>query len=132
MIPNSFVVGAPLAPGTYKIRDGRKAVVLCSDAPGSWPIKGYVVHDSDGSTARGWSRTGTVDSNPLQQNDHDLIGPWAEPKPPLTVTKDLWLMLWSDGAIITTDREPLRGRSGALEIIAIRRMRVTMTEGEFE
>lgn len=28
--------------GTYRTRGGRRAVVLCNDAPGYWPIVGYI------------------------------------------------------------------------------------------
>lgn len=41
-------------PGTYLTRDGRKAVVLCDDAPGAYPLKGYI-RCGDGGWAADWT-----------------------------------------------------------------------------
>lgn len=41
-------------PGEYKTRDGRKAVVLCDDAPGFDPLIGYVVVADDMAHPVSW------------------------------------------------------------------------------
>jgi len=44
-------------PGMYKTRDGRDARVLCDDAPGDWPLVGYVGID-EGYFCYSWTHSG--------------------------------------------------------------------------
>lgn len=42
-------------PGKYRTRDGRDAIVLCNDAPGDYPLVGYII----GEGARSWTPCGS-------------------------------------------------------------------------
>lgn len=55
-------------PGEYKTRDGRKAVVLCDDAPGFEPLVGYIVHDC-GAIALSWYDGGRYIEGRETEND---------------------------------------------------------------
>lgn len=63
-------------PGYYKTRDGRKARVLCVDAPGNYPCVGYIVENGNVATVS-WLADGSF----RYYDGLDLIEPWTEPKP---------------------------------------------------
>jgi hypothetical protein len=49
------------SPGTYSTRDGRKAVVLCDDAPGDFPLIGWFASlFDDGCMSAMWERNGNA------------------------------------------------------------------------
>jgi len=58
-------------PGEYLTRDGHKAVVLCTDAPGEFPLKGYVVTGVNASWRQGWGSGGDSSETTL----YDLMPP---------------------------------------------------------
>lgn len=66
-----------IEPGLYLTRDGRKARVLCVDAPGKQPVVGFtLITDTEVSTGTwgldgSWSETGNLASA-------DLISPWID------------------------------------------------------
>lgn len=63
-------------PYRCKTVSGLDAVVLCTDAPGKFPLKGYVVtREGEESLVAGWTRNGTANVR-----DFDLV----LPKPPVT------------------------------------------------
>lgn len=73
-------------PGKYKTRDGKDAVVLCDDAPGRWPLKGYIAITDD-SVSYSWMRSGRI----IEKHDDgaDLMPPEPEQEPKtLFVTMD--------------------------------------------
>jgi hypothetical protein len=64
-------------PGFYKTRDGRKARVLCVDAPGKFPCVGYV--PTGGVTVPfSWEVNGFTG---LKGHCAEIVAPWTEPKP---------------------------------------------------
>lgn len=63
--------------GFWKTRDGRKACVLCVDAPGCKPAKGYVISGNGESYSCGWFLTGRY--NFSEQCPQDLMEPWRDP-----------------------------------------------------
>lgn len=70
--------------GTYRTRGGRKAVVLCNDAPGDWPVIGYVVSPANVAHPRGWKIDGRQFYS-LEQAD-DLLCPMQSPT--VTIIED--------------------------------------------
>lgn len=61
--------------GYWGTRDGRKARVLCTDAPGTHPVKGYIeIHA--GSCSAGWTANGAWCLD--QESDADLICQWVD------------------------------------------------------
>ena len=56
--------------GTYKTRDGREARVLCTDAPGEWPIIGYYI---DSASAIGYYLTAWMANGHSRGTDDDGI-----------------------------------------------------------
>lgn len=67
-----------ITPGYYKTRDGRKARVLCTDAPGEYCVVGYVEYEKV-SFVCAWLPDGSA---PLRlEGRDDLIELWTEPKP---------------------------------------------------
>lgn len=121
-------------PGEYKTRDGRKAVVLCDDAPGDTPLKGYIVIDDGGdSFARGWTVSGGTWSFENFKSSMDLMPPVTEPEQVVR-----WAYLWDvDGRaeprMAMTATNPVEpwgiGLSGHK---CIARTRVVLTPGVFE
>jgi len=61
--------------GYWETRNGRKARVLCVDAPGSHPVKGYV-EKAGGSCSQGWTADGAICLT--DEADEDLIRPWVD------------------------------------------------------
>lgn len=62
-------------PGRYKTRDGREAVVLCDDAPGDWPLIGYIVARGEAAHCS-WTASGLATKWPGSPSD--LIPPAPE------------------------------------------------------
>lgn len=61
----------------YRTRDGRKARVLCTDAPSSWPVVGYIEGPSGtGLSTHTWSQDGAFFSNATREAD--LIAEWID------------------------------------------------------
>jgi hypothetical protein len=60
--------------GYWETRDGRKARVLCTDAPSSYPVVGYIMYEH-GCSCSNWTSSGSF-SNSMGQND--LIRPWVD------------------------------------------------------
>lgn len=67
-----------IKPGKYRTRDGMIAVVLCTDAPGQWPIKGYVLTQSGGSSSNGWRLNGQMYER--NESRQDLVAEYVEPR----------------------------------------------------
>ena len=75
-------------PGRYKTRDGRDAVVLCDDALGKWPLKGFWIDSAiSASYASEWSLEGTS----VNGSKYDLI----PPAPPVRV--EWWVVRFVAG-----------------------------------
>lgn len=110
-------------PGEYLTRDGRKAVVLCDDAPGEYPLVGYTVIPEIGSTAESWLPNGCCYSG--DPDDDDLVAPVTEPE---QVTK--WVNLDSAGNVIFSNKGP--DEYTITENVAVARTRVVLTPGMFE
>ncbi len=84
--------------GEYRMRNGRKAVVVSLNRHGEQPILGMAANVDDGrDRAFSWFTNGHY---LFSMNDHpmDIIAEWTEPKPPQYVP-----YTWED-------REQLRGR----------------------
>jgi len=66
--------------GYYKTRDGRKARVICTDAPGGAPVVGYIIGETSSGyvNIRKWCVGGEYYSTG-SKSDHDLIAEWVEP-----------------------------------------------------
>lgn len=73
----------PIATGDCRTQGGRRAVVLCNDAPGMWPVIGYVVGDGV-SHPRGWHEDGRAFSS--VEHVDDLIV--RKPSPTVTIIED--------------------------------------------
>lgn len=73
-----------ITPGYYKTRDGRKARVLCVDAPGKYPCVGYIDQSSEVRGHYSWALDGVYQSG--NSSASDLIEPWTEPKPKKQIT----------------------------------------------
>lgn len=80
-------------PGRYKTRDGRDAVVLCNDAPGSEPLVGYVFLGGEKVSARSWSAEGVFDHF-WPNGPSDLMPPV---RVEYWVTRANWLQRLEDG-----------------------------------
>jgi hypothetical protein len=65
-----------IQPGSYRTQGGRRAVVLCNDAPGYWPCVGYII-DKDGDLAhpRAWQSDGRSFASIEHENDLIVIKP---------------------------------------------------------
>jgi hypothetical protein len=106
-------------PGEYLTRDGRKAVVLCDDAPGMYPLIGYVLMRQGDAAANTWAHDGAGVFVGTKMND--LMPPVTEPEQVVR-----WVHLWSDNDI-TINRESKQGRG-----MVIARARVVLTPGVFD
>ncbi len=62
--------------GYWETRDGRKARVLCTDAPGRCPVKGYIETAEGESGAMSWALNGEWLSP--SSTGADLIRQWAD------------------------------------------------------
>jgi hypothetical protein len=111
-------------PGNYLTRDGRKAVVLCDDAPGHWPLIGYIRtrSNSDYLTWE-WLANG-------KRHDRGDTGP-EDLIPPVQEQGEVvrWVTLWKDGDITVTEQPPV---SGQRHVLAEARTRVVLTPGRFD
>lgn len=114
-----------IAVGYWKTRDGRKARVLCTDAPGLYLVVGYIFIDSlaDHEEFK-WAAGGSANAC-RSPSPSDLLGPWVEPK---TAARDIWVWLWCNGnttvAPYGSPRDPA--------IIGAKKVTVTVTEGVWE
>ena len=70
--------------GKYRTRGGRLAVVLCTDAPGDWPLIGYVVGEHGQAHPRGWKSDGRLFWS-VEQKDDLIVFP---PSPTVTIVDD--------------------------------------------
>jgi hypothetical protein len=71
----------------YRTRQGGKGVVLCTDAPGLWPLKGYVMAEGgEESNPFEW-RTGGVEFSVEDERPNDLVSIWEEP-----VSGEAWMI----------------------------------------
>lgn len=115
--------------GEYTTRDGRKAVVLCDDAPGSWPLVGYVTALGVNSAPASWRPTGEHDGPP-RQNPSDLMPP--KPAEPEQVVR--WMYLWNNGQVTFQEGDvgPLMAGFNSGGIIMTARTRVVLTPGKFD
>lgn len=66
-----------ITPGFWKTHNGRKARVLCTDAPGNYPVIGYIENAAGGSTLCSWNLGGLNCINDYSTND--LVEPWTSP-----------------------------------------------------
>ncbi len=60
--------------GYWETRDGRKARVLCTDAPGEWPVVGYIIC---GNNAEPWVWFADGRGQKFG-GELDLIRPWID------------------------------------------------------
>lgn len=71
-----------ITPGKYITRDGRTAVVLCNDAPGQYPVIGYVIYrrppHPDHASPEGWTARGLT-TNSGHTSPRDLMELIPEP-----------------------------------------------------
>jgi hypothetical protein len=81
--------------GEYKIRDGRKAVIVSLSGCDGYDLIGYVVKSNGTHEIHCWKPNGQWDTGECFL---DIIAAWTEPKPPQYVP-----YTWED-------REQLRGR----------------------
>ncbi len=104
-------------PGEYKTRDGRKAVVLCDDAPGQDALVGYLLSKGDRVEATTWLSTGRYFGD--EQHPNDLMPPEPE-----QVVR--WVVLWNDSGVTLERSAPpiLAGRKACT--------RVVLTPGRFD
>lgn len=65
-----------IEPGFWKTRDGRKARVLCTDAPSLYPVRGYVLSAIGDCYTESWKLDGAANSE--ERDDRDLIEPWVD------------------------------------------------------
>ena len=111
-------------PGTYLTRDGRKAVVLCDDAPGNTPLKGYIVSERGNESAgNGWTTNGHMWPGGGSSSS-DLLPPVPEQQEVVR-----WVTLWKDDDITITEQPPV---SGQRHFLAEARTRVVLTPGRFD
>lgn len=104
-------------PGEYVTRDGRKAVVLCDDAPGGRPLIGYVDYD-DASQPYAWAADGLSYMRNVITG-HDLVAPETEPEQVVR-----WATLYPSGTVHIAERP-----GPAPDSVA--RARVVLTPGRF-
>jgi len=91
-----------IKPGYYKTRDGRKARVLCVDAPGDFPCVGYVLEfDNLDISVKSWHKNGVFNSSQGTLKS-DLIEPWTEPKPKKQITLRRYLIRAINGTYYMT------------------------------
>lgn len=64
-------------PGEYRLRDGGKAIVLCVDAPGSYPLVGYFLYGTD-SESSSWTEFGIFQCEYEDESGMDIVGLWIE------------------------------------------------------
>lgn len=107
-------------PGEYKTVKGRDAVVLCDDAPGEWPLKGYVTREG-GSFEASWRADGIS-----TREGFDLVAPVTEPEQVVR-----WLHIW-EGGHVTTDGTPYGAGYRLFGDKLIARTRVVLAPGVFE
>lgn len=69
--------------GTYRTRGGRQAVVLCNDAPGMWPVVGYI-KGADHAHPRAWQDDGRAFYT-IEHADDLIVAP---PSPTVTIIQD--------------------------------------------
>lgn len=67
-----------ITPGYWRTVNNRKARVLCTDAPGNYPVIGYIENAVGGSAPCSWNLGGLNCINDYTPND--LTEPWDEPK----------------------------------------------------
>ena len=75
-------------------RDGRKVRVLCTDAPGDFPVVGIVeAGDIDGAYVSSWRKNGrlSLTDDECYQYTHDLSN---VPEPPVTIKR--WVNIYDD------------------------------------
>lgn len=67
--------------GEYRTKDGRKAVVLCTDAPcDAFPVVGYYVNKNGLKTSSdSWMNNGKAFEGSDEDKD-DIISEWKEPE----------------------------------------------------
>jgi hypothetical protein len=112
-----------IEPGYYRTRDGRKARVLCTDAPGRYPVIGYVEEGSS-ILCEAWSASGEMVVG--AKVGGDLLAPWTQPK---TVTVTPWAFMLGDGSIFL-GQAPRGDFAGILG--ASRGQPITVVEGVFD
>ena len=74
---------------TYKTRDGREALIYCTDAPGEYPIHGRVAGDPDPNS---WTGAGRYVSDTHGSSLRDLL-----PPAPLRIREKRWCNVWPGG-----------------------------------
>jgi len=119
-------------PGEYLTRDGRKAVVLCTDAPGGFPLIGFIpsIKGNDVVIPMAWDEKGSV-SGGLGGEGVDLMPP--APAAPEAVVRWVNHYHGKDGRAHLTLKEAVRGsRDFNGNEAAIARTRVTFTPGQFD
>lgn len=116
----------PIKVGTYKTRDGRKAEVLATGAPGEYPLMGYVVYPQGTAEPTSWRKNGTYFND--TDNGADLVAEWREPR---TETRDVYACLWTDGSVsVSTSPAPSIYWAGDERVIGATKVTVTVTEGD--
>ena len=81
---------------TYRTRDGREALIYCTDAPEPWPIHGRI----DGRPgSQCWGSGGAFNANALQS-----LGDLLPPAPP-RIREKRWCNVQHDGTVRTYKTE---------------------------
>jgi hypothetical protein len=108
-------------PGEYLTRDGRKAVVLCDDAPDDFSLVGYV-HRPNGAGVipETWKPDGRSGVGP---QDRDLLPPVQEQQEVVR-----WVVLWNSGSASTADIPPPFDARPMMRACT----RVVLTPGRFD
>ena len=84
----------PEAGKTYTTRDGLTAKVLCTDAPGKYPVVGYIVENDDVSNGASWAADGRY----LVSVDKDGCDLLAEVKP--MQKREMWANVYPRFVIV--------------------------------
>jgi hypothetical protein len=117
-----------IEPGYYKCRDGRRARVLCTDAPGRFPVVGLIEIGDEANCER-WRLDGSWASAEGHGGFRDLLAPWTEPK---TVTVTPWLWLYKNGRAELAN-EPPAGEDRCYVVLgSARGQPIVVTEGKFD
>ncbi|MHB1310502.1 MAG: hypothetical protein ACYC3L_00700 [Gemmatimonadaceae bacterium] len=74
---------------TYRTRDGREALIYCTDAPGEYPIHGRVAGDPDPNS---WTASGRYASDAHGSSLRDLL-----PPVPPRIREKRWCNVWPGG-----------------------------------
>lgn len=99
---------------SYKTKCGEKATALCTDAPGFFPVIGFITyHQGQSSGAASWTTEGLENgkANVFPRcEDNDLVAEWTEPVTfdwsCLPAWANRFILLLQGGTWIYTQEEP--------------------------